>query len=319
MAATTADPVLARKKGLIYIRAILTLCLILLAAYNGTGENVNVPLIGGYLLVLLASNIVFIQMPKESYEGLRLHYIIFITDIILLSLGTYWMANLDFQFFITMFLTIFICALSRSIGFSLIVALVVNMVYLYMKSIQLGGVSLLLQDKILLNIPFLFIVALHSSYLAEKASEEEGDRKRLERSKNNLVEQVKSRDCEMEELSSFNIHVYDSFKEGVIVLDSAGVIKVFNSRAELIFNTKRGKVINYFYREARILGEVIDIMTELKARKMAAVDREVFAMIDGQNKKLIVNTAAVKGDGDVPAGMLCTVRHINQETGKESA
>ena len=312
------DKAQARKKALTYIRAILTLCLLLLAAYNYADIIESKKHVMFYIIFLVGSNFVFMGLPKEQYEGLRLHYIIFITDIILLSLGTYWMANMDFQFFITMFLTIFICAMSRSIGLSVVIAVVVNLVYLYMKSTMLGGVAPLMQEKVLLNIPFLFIVALHSSYLAESASDEESEKKRAEMTRNRLNEQVKEMTGELEDAEFFTSRVYDSFRDGVIVLDSGGIIKAFNSKCESIFGLKRAKVKNFLYREVKELGGVIDAIKDLKSKNLPSMDREVTVSIDTELKKLIVNTAFIKGEGDVPAGLLCTIRYIPQSIKEEA-
>jgi PAS domain-containing protein len=311
------DSLDARKKSILYIRGIMTLCLLLLAVYNYANIIASQRHVFLYIAVLIASNFVFMRIPKEQYEGLRLHYIIFITDIILLSFGTYWMANLDFQFFITMFLTIFMCAIARSTVMSLVIALVVNMIYLYMKTTLLGDVNLLMQDKVLLNIPFLFIVALHSSFLAENASEEEKEKKNLLKSKKQLTDQVKSMGGEMEQMTFFTSRVYESFREGVIVLDSYGIVKVFNSRCETIFNVRKGRVMNIPYKEVAVFGALIEIITDLKNRKVPAIDKETAVTVDGEEKKLIVNTALIKGGEDMPAGLLCTIRHINYSMRKE--
>ncbi|MCE5300764.1 MAG: PAS domain-containing protein [Spirochaetia bacterium] len=303
------------KRSITYIRAVLTLLLFLLAAYNfpTMAEDMRF-YIYIYLVVLLASNVVLIMTGDEKYEGTRLHYIIFIVDIIFLSLGTYWLADMDFNFFIIMFLTIFMCALSRSMALSIVIALVANVIYLYARYATGGGADILIQEKVLLNIPFLFVVALHSSFLAEKTADEEYQKNKLARSQKDLADRVKAIDSQMEYSAKFASDVYDAMPQGVIVLDSHGVVVAFNTAAEAVFNTKRNKVINILYREVGILGDVTGVITELIQIKSAIKGREIPAMIDNDPKKLKVSAAFVMGRERVPEGVLCTVEQ--QDTGK---
>ena len=274
------------KKSIIYIRAILTLCILVLAANNYREILAGQQYVLFYIFALLATNVASFYIPERSYDGLQLHYFIFLLDIIIVSLGAYWLAHLDFQFFMIIFLTIFISAISQSVKLSLLVAFVVNCIYLYMKAITLeGGAASLWEERILLNIPFLFVVALHASYLAEKAGKEEKDMRRLERSKKDLSDKVKTMDGEMSVYAKFTGRVYESFREGVIVIDSYGMIKVFTAKCETILNMKRGRAVNTPYREVKGLEQLAEIITELKLKKIPALDREVFLDVEGAGRK----------------------------------
>ncbi len=307
------------KKSIIYIRAILTLCILVLAANNYKEIMASRQYVIFYIIALLATNAASFYIPEKSYDGLQLHYFIFLLDIIIVSLGAYWLAHLDFQFFMIIFLTIFISAISQSVKLSLVIALVVNCIYLYMKAMTIeGGAASLWEERILLNIPFLFIVALHASYLAERAGKEEASLKRLERSKKDLSDKVKTMDGEMSVYAKFTGRVYESFREGVIVLDSYGVIKVFTSKCEGIFNMKRGRAVNSLYREVKGLEQLAEIITDLKLKKIPALDREVFLDVEGTRKKVIVNTAFIKDDADATAGILCVLRQINDSIRMDS-
>lgn len=303
------------KKSLIYIRAILTLCIILLAAYNLNDILENQVYIIFYVVVLLGTNVFSFFVPEEKFQGVKIHYVVFLMDIIFIVLGAYWLAHLDFQFMIVLFLTIFMSALSQSLKLSLVIALIVNCLYFSMKAYNLLPGESLMDDRLLLNIPFLFMVALHASYLSEKASEEEESVRRLQRAKKDLSERVKGTEIELSEYERFANRVYESFNDGVIVLDSYGLIRVFTSKCEKIFNTKKGRVLNFLYREARQLGGVADIITDLKAKKIESADRQTVIEVDGERKPVIVSTAFVMDEENVIIGILCTVRGMNPGPG----
>lgn len=307
------------KKSIIYIRAILTLCIILLAAYNLNDIFEKQFYVLFYVVFLIGTNIVLFFLPDENFQGIKVHYVIFLMDIILVALGAYWLAHLDFQFMIVLFLTIFMSALSQSVKRSLVIAVIVNCVYFSMKAYTMQAGESLLDDRLLLNIPFLFVVALHASYLSEKAADEEANVRRLERTKRDLSERVKGMDSELTTHEQFTHRVYESFNEGVIVLDSYGLIKVFSSKCEKIFNVKRGKVINLLYREAKRLGSVVDVITDLKAKKIEAVDKIVMIEVDGERKSVTVNTAFVMDEANIIIGILCTVRGVIMELGNPPA
>ena len=299
---------ISAKKSLIYIRAILTLCIILLAAYNFDNILENQVYVFFYVVALLGTNLFSFFMPEERFQGVKFNYFVFLMDIIFVALGAYWLAHLDFQFMIVLFLTIFMSALSQSVKLSLVIAVIVNCVYFSMKAYTLQEGQSLMDDRLLLNIPFLFMVALHASYLSEKASDEEASVRRLQKSKKDLAEKVNCMDTEMSSHENFTNRVYESFSDGVIVLDSYGLVKVFTSKCEKIFGTKRGKVINLLYREAKQLGSMVDVITDLKARKIPSVDRQVLLQTENDARPVTVNTAFVMDESNVIIGMLCTIR-----------
>jgi len=303
------SPLEQRKRNIIYIRGILTAVIVILALYNLGDILKSQQYILFYILALVASNFVFAYLPITMYEGAKLHYVIFILDIIFVTLGAYWLAYLDFQFFMLIFFTVFISALSRSVGLSLATAVAVNALYIYMKfSTAESGFTTLYEKNIFLNIPFLFIVALHSSYLAEKADEDLAEKKKLERANQILSGKVKDMNADIESVVDFMERVYDSFREGVIVVDAGGMIRQFSRKCEGIFNIKRVKAVNMFYKEVNMLGGVGDIISDIKLKRQLTFDGEINIKVDGTEKTLIINTSYIKDRSENIIGYLCTIR-----------
>ena len=298
-----------RKRNIIYIRAILSLIITLLGVYKLSYIITSAQYVGVYILVLVASNFVFIALPVRLFEGTRMHYIIFMMDIVFISLGAYWLASLDFFFFMMIFVTIFISAIGQSVKLSILVAVVVNVFYFYIKNMmaQSSGAESAGQS-ILLNVPFLFMVALHSSYLAEKTSEDIEGMNRLRKSNQTLTGRVNDMNADMAEREEYEGRIFDSFREGVIILDEKGLIKQFNRKCETIFDVKRARVMNVFYMEAHELGDVVTLLSVIKKKKQVSFEKEITVNIRGEEKHLVAGTAYIKDREDNVQGYLCTLR-----------
>jgi PAS domain-containing protein len=299
----------ARKRNIIYIRAILSLVIILLGFYKLaeiTGPNLHIVL---YLAALVASNFIFMMLPSRHYEGMGLHNIIFILDVVFVSLGAYWLASLDFIFFMMIFVTVFISAVGRSVKLSVVVSVVVNIFYFYIKSMMAqADVPGAREQSVLLNAPLLFMVALHSSYMAEKTNEEVEGLNRLKKSNQSLTGRVNDMNVELDKYAEYTERVYDSFREGVIIMDTNGIIKQFNKKSEAIFGIKRGRAVNFLYKEVHDLGDVIKSLADIKMKKLASYEKEMTVSVQGGLKHLTVNTVYITDKADVIMGYLCTIR-----------
>ncbi len=298
-----------RKKYIIYIRSILTLIILLLSIYNYADIIDGRLYIIFYICIVIASNFIFIYLPEEKYEGINLHYVIFLLDIIIISLAAYWLGNMDFKFFMMMFLTVFICALSKSVKLSLVIAVVVNILYLFLiYSFADENFDITHSVNVLLNIPFIFIISLHGSYLAEKANEDLLEKEKLKKSNLLLSKDIKQLNEEVESIINFTSRVYDSFTEGIIILDINGIVRFFNRECEIIFNRRRSKVINFSISEIDFLQGVKEALFNLRFKKIISIDKEVIIKVDGIEKILLINTAFIRDNSQNIIGYLCTIK-----------
>lgn len=298
-----------RKRNIIYIRALLSLVITLLGVYKYNYIMESAQYVAYYIVVLIASNFVFMLLPSRMFDGIKLHYIIFVLDIIFVGLGAYWLANLDFLFFMMIFVTIFISAIGQSVGLSVVVSVVVNVFYFYIKTMTAqapGGEAG--EQSLLLNAPFLFMVALHSSYMAEKAGEDIDKINRLKKSNQALTGRVNDMNEEQDKLAEYTERVYDSFREGIIILDTNGIIKQFNKKSEAIFGIKRNKTVNFLYKEIHDLGDVIKALSDIKIKKLASFEKEIAINVQGVIKHLTINTVYITDKSDIVIGYLCTIR-----------
>ena len=156
---------LMNKKYIIYVRSLLTLSLLIVGSYNYeiVAERFDAAVF--YVCVLLLSNAAVMFLPKKMFRGVKVHYFIFVLDMALIITGCYILTTLDLPFLIAVFLAVFMAALSQSVKMSVLIAVVVNAVYVYTKTYAAGEVF---DETAMLNIPFVFVVALHGSFMAER-------------------------------------------------------------------------------------------------------------------------------------------------------
>jgi len=227
-----ADRLKQAKRSITFIRALLTLIIILLGIYNFGGIIESSGFVFFYIAVVIISNIFFGLLPEKMYEGMKLHYIIFVLDIILISFGAYWLAGLTFNMLMVIFLTLFMAAIGQSVGLSVAIAAVTTLVYFFIRSSgNDAGFAGFMQEREILNVPFIFIVSLHASFLAEKANEEIEEKKKMKKAYGELSEKLKDSHEDLEGMLEFHTRVYDSLKDGFIIMDASGVIKIFNCYA----------------------------------------------------------------------------------------
>jgi len=297
-----------RKRYLLYIRALLSLAIILIACYNYDAiiKTPVLPVI--YLFLVIVSNFVFMLLPNEKYKGIKLHYIIFLLDILLIVIGAVIFKCMDIAFTLAIFLTIFISALSQSVALSLIITIVVDVLYVYLRVVTSHGEITITDPQTLLNIPFIFIVAFHSSYLAEKANQELKEQHTLEKINIFLSKKVRNINEELSEIMSFTSDLCESFNEAVIVLDNDGVVRFFNKTAEKIFQVKAALVSNIALSEMTVLSEIKDTIMAVQFQGTETLDKEITVRIQDKEKNVVVNALFIKNNAGTKMGILCTAR-----------
>jgi len=298
-----------RKRNIIYIRALLTLVITLLGVYKLNWIMTSAQYVGFYIIVLIASNVVFMLLPARLYEGIKLHFIIFMMDIIFVALAAYWLANLDFLFFMMIFVTIFISAIGQSTGLSVIVAIIANVFYFFIRTMitQNAGAEAA-GTNILRNVPFIFMVALHAGYMAERANADAEGVNKLKRSNQALAGKVNDMNTDIAAHAEYEGRIFDSFRDGIIILDENGLIKQFNKKAEAIFGIKKSKILNYLYREVHELGDVVKLFSDIKSKNQVSYEKELTVNIQNELKHLIAGTAFIRDRDDKIQGYLCTLR-----------
>ncbi|PKL92797.1 MAG: hypothetical protein CVV21_00170 [Candidatus Goldiibacteriota bacterium HGW-Goldbacteria-1] len=305
------DRLKQNKRSITYIRAVLTLIIILLGIYNFGGIIESSGFLFFYIAVVIISNIFFGLLPEKMYEGMKLHYIIFVLDIILVSFGAYWLAGLTFNMLMVIFLALFMAAIGQSVGLSVAIAAVTTLVYFFIRSSgNDAGFAGFMQEREILNIPFIFVVSLHASFLAEKANEEIEEKKKMKKAYGELSEKLKDSHEDLEGMLEFHTRVYDSLKSGFIIMDASGIIKVFNARAEEIFALRGHKARNMHFKHLEAIGDAAELINNLILKRQPSEKVSVSIQAAGIIKKLLVSTYHVKDRENNITGYICSVEQV---------
>jgi PAS domain-containing protein len=298
-----------RKRYIVYIRGILSLTIFLVAVYNFSLFGGPIMVGAVYTALLLLSNILFMLLPARMYKGIKLHYLVFLLDISFLVMALFIFTHIDLIFIVLVFLTVFISALSQSVSLSLIIAVVVNALYIFIISIQNPAGYNFWDDKALLNIPFIFIIALHSSYLAEKANDLMLDRRNLEKINRVLTRKVMSKRQENTGLIIFTEALLNGFKFGVLMLDTDGFVQIMNKAAGAMLGLSPAKTVGMVVKDINITAEIKDAIMNLQFKGLETNEAQVAGNLSATVSLMLNETGET-------AGILCTFRKGVEDLGQ---
>lgn len=273
------------KKNLNYIRIILSFCLILIGIYN-YDVFIKAPLFSSiYIFLILISNIIFLYLPPHFFKTIRLHYIIFLLDVFLIVIGITLFTKFDIPFIIAIFLTMFMAALSKSSGLSFFIALVVNIIYIYIKVGLTVSIDIF-NESFLMNLPFIFIVAIHSTYLAEKVEQETEEKLQLEKINKFLAKKSINLKEKTTDIIDFMNSIINNMNTGLIFIDDNGLIRLFNEKCEEIFNLKNSDIIDKPLKDSKLpenfIQYILDIIfsknKDKKVKFELKIDNDIYMM-----------------------------------------
>jgi peptidoglycan/LPS O-acetylase OafA/YrhL len=176
------------KKILLTLRFVLILVTIVFMTYTAKGIDVLAP---GYIiaLVYLISNLIIYRMNTTILSKPIVSFCIFIFDILAISAAIYVSQGIETDFYLVYFLVIFAASVGQDIGGSLPIAFVASVVYGWLIYQSNPGISFL-DSKILIRIPFIFIVSLMATYWSQSTRRELQKKRELERFNKALQEKV---------------------------------------------------------------------------------------------------------------------------------
>jgi diguanylate cyclase (GGDEF)-like protein len=123
------------------------------------------------IVFFIISNIALYFLSYELFLKNIFKYLIFICDIILVTLGIYLTSGTNTDFFLLYFLVIVITAIGQDIKGSIIATIIASLLYL---SLLLKTPMINIYDvNLFMRIPFLFVVGLFTGFLSETVKKKE--------------------------------------------------------------------------------------------------------------------------------------------------
>jgi len=167
---------LSKKGNIILLRWLMILVLGYLVAFGGGMMATSVKF--GFLSLFILSNVLLSLVSDNKFQEWRLEFPIVILDTLLISSMVYLSGDLDL--YLIFFLTLLIAALGRDLRWSFLIATasVICYLVLFLKSRSLAQ---LWEPQNLIRLPFLYVISLFASFLAEGSKEEEVFRQEAER------------------------------------------------------------------------------------------------------------------------------------------
>lgn len=218
-----------KKRILLLLRFVLILATILVMTYSQRGLNIASP---GYVVALLylLSNMIVYFIPETRLSRPYVTFGIFLVDVVAISLAIYFTQGMQTDFYLIYFLIIFIASVAQDIRGSIPIAIVASVLYGWLLYRANPGTSIM-DPAILIKVPFLFIVALISSYWSTSMRRELKNKKELEEFAHKLEQEVQRITTKETELRRYSETVINSVASGVIAVRGDGTITTINPEA----------------------------------------------------------------------------------------
>ncbi len=221
------------KKILTALRFVLIFATIMVLAYSRQGLNVLTP---GYTLALvyLLSNLALFLIPEKKLQTSWALFSIFMFDVIAISVAIYLSQGAQTDLYLVYFLVIFMASVGQNMNRSIPIAIVACSIYGWIIYRTNPGISLL-DSRILIRIPFLFMIALFSSYWSQSTRRELKKKEELERFNRELEKEVARVVAEEIELRQYSEKIINCVSSGVIAIREDGIITTLNPEALRVF------------------------------------------------------------------------------------
>lgn len=301
------------KKNILLIRVLLALTLFCFAfLFLQAHPDQKIP-VAVYILVLAATFLPLSFLADEKFAQVRFQYIVFSMDFALLLGGLYLFDHFETNLLILTFLTFFMSALSQSVGRSLFVGMAVISLYVYLTYYK-SDVFNYLDPILLLSCVLLFVVSIHSGYLAYRTVQEEKEIVELARKANLLSEKVREGDRTSMEYAATLKSVLDTLPIGAMAVSTDGMVFFVNTRVGKVLDLNLKDLTNIYLFKENALKEIGQRMAQsLKDRKELKRDYLDITW-NGKPKRFRLDSSSGAG----PSGKVWGTLFLIQEAQKPS-
>jgi PAS domain-containing protein len=225
---------------------------------------------GGVLIaVFAATQFALYKLPARFLKGLKLYNLVFLLDLNFALLTLILMGHISMHLLIVLFLTIFITALAQRVSLALVISTVIIAIYLGFRLQSKQGFNF--ENALdLMDLPFIFIMGLHSAVIVGEAQFHTEVGEALETDNQSLAKKLGMTAKELKQRGQILVGAFDAVPAAALVIDNQGLIRVFNQRAEQLFQIRRGGVIDKPVKEVQFLEPMRLILREAGAAEANA-------------------------------------------------
>ena len=271
-----------KKKILLTLRFILILVTVLVITYSKRGLRFPEP---GYTIALFyfVSNLILYFLPEKFFSKPIITFLIFLFDIITISVVVYIVQGFETDFYIVYFLVIFAASVSQGIVGSIPIAAVASIIYAWLMYRSNPDISFF-SSQILLRIPLLFTMTLMCSYWSATTRRELKKKEELERFSRELEREIGVIAAAEIELRRYHEKILNSVPSGVIATRKDGIITTLNPEAERVLCLKKDEVTGYNIKNIPGLGAFWKKM-EQAIKSGITVKRDEVVIKNKENEK----------------------------------
>lgn len=300
-----------KKKTLLFLRFILILATVLVMTYSKKGLTFPQP---GYTIALiyLVSNFFLYFLSEKFFSKSFVSFFIFLFDIITISLAIYYTQGLETDFYLIYFLVIFIASVGQDIGGSIPTAVIASIFYGWLIYRSNPDISLF-DSAILLRIPFLFIIALISSYWSQSTRRELKKKEELDWFNRELKKEVARVAAEEIELRQYTEKIIDSVSSGVIAVRNDGIVTTLNPEAERVFGFEKEEIVGYNIKNIRGLESLWQKMAQ-SINSGVSLKRDEVSIKNRDNKIIPVgfSISPITGSNDRFSGCVVIFKDLSE-------
>ena len=265
----------------------------------------------------LFSNLLLIALPSRFFRSSTVVGTMLIADVVFVSACIYFSGNAAGDLYLLYFLAIFMAALSRDLRATVIAAVVVSAVYVWVSSSSMED-SQIFSSSFLLRIPLFFVTAFFAGFLANQARQREIEERKSKQVAMELTEELeKTRKQEEKTLNEYHdfVHVHhnvmSSIHSGICVSDNHGVVTMFNREAERVTGLSASEVIGLPATKFPLLKPLAAFMNRAHTMGQLCSSRETVLMAEnGRAIEVGFSVSPLRNRHGTIAGAIATFRDL---------
>jgi two-component system sensor histidine kinase PilS (NtrC family) len=307
-----------QKRIILAFRLQTVLVIIALLAFS-TGSLLLSTLAFRIAAVYLLSNILLTALPPRYFSSPLLIGTMLVADVVFVSACIYFSGTASGDTYLLYFLAILMAALTRDLKTTVIVAVTISAVYLWV-SVSSGGGREIASPQFLLRIPLFFVTAFFSGFLANQARNRELERRKAKLATSELKQQLReTKRLEQETLTKYRYlylhhrNIMASINSGILVVNTEGVITTFNREAEHITGLPSSDVLGKQAARYTRLHPLTDRLAEAYSMgRLYTSEEAVLQTGNGGPMPIGYTTSLLRDQNNEVTGAIATFRDLSE-------
>lgn len=307
----------AQKKVILAFRLQTVLIVVALLAFNN-GAVLLSSLAFKIASIYLLSNVILVAIPARHYKSLLLTGTMLVSDVTFVSACIYFSGTSGGDLFLLYFLAIFMAALTRDLKTTVVVAVIISSVYLWV-SLSTLGISQIASPGFLLRIPLFFVTSFFAGFLANQARHTELEQRKEKLATSELRQQLdETKRLEKETLSKYRYlylqhkNIMTSINSGILVINKEGVITTFNREAENIAALRASDIVGKQAVRYTGLRPLTDKLADAHSTgKLSQSEEAVLTSGKGDLIPIGFTTSLLRDQNNEVAGAIATFRDLS--------